>query len=440
MVVPESWRIGGLAPFDLLVYPSIGAYCLRRALEKSGSAVDVGFDWAFTGLTVLLLSTIIAYSLTVGDFRSHAPFIQWMGADQPHLFAVVCTYGILRILLLAGARGLGRSIGASTQRTRAAVAVFLIAGATNAVVALLAWFSETGSILGRYNFLPPIEQSQGVHVDRMVFTFIIALSLWMHHRARNSRERFALLATLLLCVTSIVTVLVRMGWVELLLATFLLVVASWNYVLPRVRIGTIAAAVFFVAAGLFVVRGNSDVADSLPVIAQFDSPDIINRRVLVNRAFEVFREHPWVGVGYGQYFFYSTTPVQITSADIYVASAHNGAMMVLAESGIVGTICFVMVAFGLLRDVWRSRVGSPDAFTRGFTASVLAVLVVLLVVHFTSDSSILPIPQERMAAQNAFLLWLLVGICSGIGRAHAHAQTRLTRAPLQARQVARVVA
>jgi O-antigen ligase len=197
--------------------------------------------------------------------------------------------------------------------------------------------------------------------------------------------------------------------------TFLVVVMTWGSIPLRLRLRALLLAVLLVGAGAAFVIWRADQLRAL--FADVSGPgarDIVIRTTLIRRAFQVFLEHPWVGVGYGEYFAYSTAPAAITNVDVYVGSAHNGVMMVLAEMGVLGTVCFALMAFGILRRARQGCLRSPDDFTRGATTAVFAFLVVSFLVHFIGNSALLPIPQERVAAENAFLLWLLIGLSAGI--------------------------
>lgn len=418
MLVPQSLRVAGLTPFDVAIYGTITAY-YARAFFRPRAATRI--DPLHLSLFALLLSNIAAYFLTVDDFCAQESFIyftteqDWTKTNVTALFVRVAIWGLARLILIFAALDLGRTMGRSRRYTHAAITVFLAAGSLNALISLYGWYRETHGALARYNFLPLIEGGQGSHMDRMLLTFAIALGIWLRGLRSEATTRFRMLAVMFLTLASITTVFVRQGWVLLIVITFLVVVMTWGSIPLRLRLRALLLAVLLVGAGAaFVISRADQLRDLFVNVSEPGARDIVIRTTLIRRAFQVFLEHPWVGVGYGEYFAYSTVPAAVTNIDVYVGSAHNGAMMVLAEMGVVGTVCFAIMAFSILRRARQACLRSADDFTRGATTAVLAFLVVSFLVHFIGNSAFLPIPQERVAAENAFLLWLLIGVSAGI--------------------------
>jgi O-antigen ligase len=417
IVLPVSIRIAGITPFDVLAYTTILLLALRGiVLSRPWRGSPAAYWWVRAGIAVLVIGASIAYIARSQEFEASA-FNGFLmpGNAIPHLYLRVCVYGLARLFLFLGALDLGRLIGSSPRWTRYAIGTLLAAASLNAVIALVRWYQETGGVLARYNFMPPIEESQGVHVDRMVLAFILAFGIWVRRRKGPMRERLLLLTTMVLTLCSIATVFVRQGWAMLVLLALWYVALSWGSIPLRTRVrAAFVAIVFFVTAASFIVARNQDLRDNLTSLTTSDSVDFQVRQSLISSGLSVFKSHPLLGVGYGAYFAYDFAPVQIGNGWIYVASAHNGIVMVLAESGLVGTLGFGILATALLAVCWRARKSASDNYARGLTTSILSILIASLLVHCIANSPFLPPPAEHASTQEAFLLWFLFGLSAGV--------------------------
>lgn len=411
MLAPAEQRVAGLPLFDLFAYGVVSAFALQAVFRASRFGLRrpglIPLGWI-----ALLVVTVAAHFVNSEGFRRQRVFLSTLGMNSEGLYSRLSLYGMATLFLFLGAFLIGQRVGASSVGRRQVVAVVLGAGAVNAGVSLIAWYLATGGSFGRYNWLPPIEASQGPHVDRMMLTFIVALGLWL----RVERRRWSLIVPMTLALGSTATVFVRQGWATFALGVLLAVAITWRAATTRVRVRAALFAVFVLGSAGYVVTAayRSELSDYVGNALSMESDDVLGRVVLVSQALQVFMEHPVVGVGYGHYSAYSEAPVFITGVGEYVASAHNGVGNMLAEGGALGVVCFLVLAMGLFRLVSRSIALHGVGDDPGLATGVAVLIVLALVTHTISNGMLAPPPLERSLTQTAFLFWLLVGLVGPI--------------------------
>ena len=89
----------------------------------------------------------------------------------------------------------------------------VLCGVISAFGTLIFWFMETGGNWGRYNYIPPFTNSQGVQLYYLAISFLAGITLITSSRSYWGKKALYLYLScgiILLCMT---TILVREGWV-----------------------------------------------------------------------------------------------------------------------------------------------------------------------------------------------------------------------------------
>lgn len=113
-------------------------------------------------------------------------------------------------------------------------------------------------------------------------------------------------------------------------------------------------------------------------------------------AFNLFVEHPWVGVGVGKspFYLYATYPVwALNQADLRAGFSDtdvlpmslNLFLQVMAETGVVGTVIFVALLLSMLADCYGAMNATKERWKRAVFAGILFALVVQ-VIHYSAMS------------------------------------------------------
>lgn len=107
------------------------------------------------------------------------------------------------------------------------------------------------------------------------------------------------------------------------------------------------------------------------------------RLQLLTGAWDMFRARPVLGQGIGTYGI--VLPEYMRSAGFYSVNPHNYYLQILAETGIVGGICFLVWLFSLLKAVLRKA--NPYSLSLG-----CALMASLIHIAFDIDWSVSAIP------------------------------------------------
>ncbi len=146
------------------------------------------------------------------------------------------------------------------------------------------------------------------------------------------------------------------------------------------------------------------------------------RPLLAMIAWQMFQDHPLLGVGYGQYkpesmpyFSERTIDLPIEKARPYMQ--HNIFLALLTETGLVGTGLFCVVLICWIRDAWRLwRRSDAPAWTRPHGLLFLGCLTGYLVNGMFHDVTIMPMMN--------MLLCFLAGVMQALGAMREIVPTR----------------
>jgi len=145
--------------------------------------------------------------------------------------------------------------------------------------------------------------------------------------------------------------------------------------------------------------------------ASGQTPDssMVLRYELDVAAFRVFLNHPILGVGPGQFArYYSMDYVNRVGLRQLSKGyqAHNVYFQVLAETGLVGTACFLSIMAAIMWDLWKRRGRSEGGHTEvSLTASAFFLsLTALSIVSF-----FLHLEDQRY-------FWLMFALSSAVAR------------------------
>ncbi len=95
-----------------------------------------------------------------------------------------------------------------------------------------------------------------------------------------------------------------------------------------------------------------------------------NRTALKERAWLMFQEHPWTGVGWNNYMASSVEYAQRFKWPEIADHSHNFVSMIFAELGLIGALCFVPIVWLLLRAI-HFKHSAESAIACAFVAASL---------------------------------------------------------------------
>jgi putative inorganic carbon (HCO3(-)) transporter len=123
----------------------------------------------------------------------------------------------------------------------------------------------------------------------------------------------------------------------------------------------------------------------LPLLNQFerlrgvlDDPDAISRVYVWGAAASLFRDHPFLGVGYGNYRFLYADFAFVPNAVVGSVDAHNIYLQLLAETGVVGFLSFFILLWFFISPALKSIRGQ-DPLSRIVAFGVLGAITGTLI-------------------------------------------------------------
>lgn len=210
--------------------------------------------------------------------------------------------------------------------------------------------------------------------------------------ASRGKLRFPMwLAAVVLLESGIVLSGSRTGVLHVGIAALYAIIAAWlargarRDIDPMQRpAGLLVAAVVTVCVLLALqpaIKAASHAFDwrLFDTIAQLKSADQTSaRRALWTHAWAMFRTHPWLGVGWGEFGWAQFQQLPQVGVKVEMAlHSHNAILDLLAKTGIVGTAGVAIALAGWLWRVVRVRLVQADSDERAQTVVVLTWLAML---------------------------------------------------------------
>ncbi|CAG2149204.1 hypothetical protein LMG31506_03974 [Cupriavidus yeoncheonensis] len=210
--------------------------------------------------------------------------------------------------------------------------------------------------------------------------------------ASRGKLRFPMwLVAVVLLESGIVLSGSRTGVLHVGLAALYAVIAAWlargtprDTDPMRRPIGLLVAAVIMVAVLLVLqpaikAAGHAFDWRLFDTLAQLEAADQMSARsALWTHAWAMFRSHPWLGVGWGEFGWAQFQQLPQVGVKVEMSlHAHNAVLDLLAKTGIVGTAGVALVLAGWLWRVVRVRLLQADGDERAQIVVVLAWLAML---------------------------------------------------------------
>ena len=283
--------------------------------------------------------------------------------------------------------------------------------ASTVVVALFGFYQAIeGGYTNLYFYIYPLEQDAVVPWSGRITSFvsgfnslagylnlIIPLAVASAVLAEDRVLKF--LGLVCACAAAMALVLTGSRGGILALAG-ILVFAIWLLV-PRMitRIKVVGGAVLACLLLLPVMISRLDRLQGV-----LDDPEATSRVYLWVAAASLFHDHPFLGVGYGNYRFLYANFAFLPDVIEGRLDAHNIYLQLLAETGVVGCLSFLIV-LGLFISLALKSIRGQDPVLRIVAFAVLGVIISTLI-HGMVDFLF------RVCPQFGALFWIVLGLGS----------------------------
>jgi len=284
-------------------------------------------------------------------------------------------------------------------------------GGISAGFAIFEWLSKSGGAFARYNFIPPLSGSQGVHLYSMIISILFSIVL-LRCRKNISHVGLAISATsFILCFFSIFTVIVREGWLVfallLILSTFFF--ARGSLVLRVTKAAFIAIPLIFIIIFYFIQ--NNLFADLSLSLDSSSADSTFTRYTMIKSAFSIFIENLLFGVGLGNFPLYAPQVLTLASGGrVDVATPHNGILLIGSETGLLSLLSYLWLCCSLVLSSARRLSLSYGLVTRSMACVIFPLILVLALNQLTSNSLIIPPTNELRVFQLSYLIWISIAV------------------------------
>jgi O-antigen ligase len=156
----------------------------------------------------------------------------------------------------------------------------------------------------------------------------------------------------------------KSGWLPPLIAVFVIV---WIGI-PRFRIAG------SILAGAAVLFNSFDKLGGL--VSGGEDYSIMTRTIAWRIVLELAKVNPLLGLGMANYYWY-TPLIPILGYSVRFNS-HNNYVDIIAQTGLIGLVCFLWFAFEVGRVGWELREKVPDGFAKAYVVGALGGLIATL--------------------------------------------------------------
>lgn len=406
---------GGMYPYEILVIVC-GFWMLTQG------AAPWGRPSAYTQrimrfLAVLAVWWVVGALVNVFVVKPDLGLLASMGLSTDglqvkfmgHLFGTLLVTGI--------AFWAGGTLFNPETDTKRVMSAILCGTTLLSLATLFEWVKEAGGGISRYNFLPPTDLGPG---DTSRMALIGAVCCLILLLSRKPAHKALLAALLLVHLSAIMTIETRQGYVAAFLHFAVLVpLCARIHFNWRQRLSALAVAPFAVGvvlAGFAVLLTTTGFDKSFLSLRDSSFEDRSNKAALFDSTLEIFRQHPVIGVGRGQFSIYADVPMVISGQAVYVATPHNGLAELLSETGLIGAILAYAASLLLIWRLWRVYRGPHSPLTRSLAGVIAFMVGYTVVVSLYQSHAMFPTPIQRDGIRTAFVYWFLAGFATGARR------------------------
>jgi len=268
--------------------------------------------------------------------------------------------------------------------------LFVFISLINSIANIFQWFSVSGGVVERYNFVSPILNTYSGGINLSSISFFITLSL-------NFRSKLFKSLLLIIFFVNIVIIVSRLNQVIFLIQLILYILIRLKNTKQIVKLSFISTLGFI----FFLLLINTNVFQSYLInyYSSFLNLSSVDYSVRFNTyldAIKIFISNPIFGIGYGFYSLKANNAFDL-------ASTHNGFLSFLVEFGMVGTVVFLFLSFFIIIKLFK-YIHFLDPIYNVLSIST----IIICITFFISNSDLLPPPSERTYYLFAFFSWIII--------------------------------
>lgn len=274
--------------------------------------------------------------------------------------------------------------------------IFLI----NACVIIYVWYTTTGGVIGRYNFISPITMNVSAGINLSSLGFFLSLE------NVNAKKIIYWFYPIIFAINIAIIVTRK----EQILFCLYLICYIFLKIKSKKSLTTKVVMLFnlpFIGVALFWLFQRLFIATYSKYYINFFSEtgyDMMVRENAKQAALNMFYDNPIFGCGYG---FFELNNSYLTD----LASAHNGAFSILAEWGIFGAL--VACALGILIVKASFKAIKGDKIKTKYNTVLSIFLMSSVFTSLIANTYLLPPPSERIYYLYGIIMWMAFGMIRG---------------------------
>lgn len=211
------------------------------------------------------------------------------------------------------------------DKIRKVIYAFLLSGIIVCIYGAYSYFSEINLSAGRLNgtFRQPNRYAQYLII-------LSSLAISMIANAKNIKWKAVLAAILAIIILNLYWTFSRAGY-----AAFILAILVYFLKTPmKIRI----TIVIFILLGIAALFNSEKFRSRLTLFGE-------ERQLVYKSSFEILKDYPIIGVGYGDKNFYKLykSKYKDTDATVNHSGTHNIFLQSAVETGIIGLIAFILL-------------------------------------------------------------------------------------------------
>jgi len=405
----------GIGLVALLIWPRYGLYLLCFAVpfgslfQLSLGAIRVGLTEALIGLLFAAwIARLLAFREGVSWPRLSGPLALFVGAT---LFSLLnATAPVLAFKEIAKwVEFIGVMTFVANElnpgQKRVAVVCVLLAGVAQSLLGVYQFLARSGPeffvVLGRFVRAYGTFEQPNPYAGYLGLVAPLALALGLPLLRRSERSArsdwlyWLAAGSLVITATAIGMSWSRGAWIAFAAAVVAVIVANSRRAAMALASLVAVIALMGAAGGLGVVpdsithrltgflpsAGIRDVRSVEVTDANYAS---LERLAFWQAALDMWRDHPWLGVGLGNYAA-AYTAYSLPKWRMALGHAHNYYLNIACETGLVGLLAYLFLWAAAFVQVGQAIRKSGDLFARCLAVGALGMLVHVSV-HNTVDS------------------------------------------------------
>jgi O-antigen ligase len=358
--------------------PIVGVYLGILAITVSDFTLTVA-DTHFTVAEVVLGATAVAAVgrlLATGEgirrpHPAHLAYLAFCGWMALGLLFAEDPFTTRKILIFWVVFGVISMLVASST-PKQVERVLLCIALTGGIVAVIAISSGvTQEVEAAGQFAKGRAQSAFAHPNVFAFYLILSLAPAIAMAGRGGQlRRLLMLVCAGLIIAGLLLTLARGGIIG---GAVSLMVLLWWAPFRRVAFGLLIVVGVYAAFNLNSLENAKEVSvvsERLGTVTNRQDVQANPRIRIWSKTFPMVADHPWLGVGEGNYPIWSPRYGLLDIGGLHYDHAHDLLLTIAAETGLIGLALFLAFGWGVARAAARARRGRrPETFAIALSLS-----------------------------------------------------------------------